>query len=101
MSNTTSQSILSGKRFWIAIFLFFNLLINYIDRVNLSVAAPAIMKQFHWDAAQMGWIFAAYLWTYTVCLIPTGALVDRYGARNVSAIAISLWSAAADRKSVV
>jgi ACS family glucarate transporter-like MFS transporter len=95
MSNTTSQSILGGKRFWIAIFLFFNLLINYIDRVNLSVAAPAIMKQFHWDAAQMGWIFAAYLWTYTLCLIPTGALVDRYGARNVSAIAISLWSAAA------
>jgi ACS family glucarate transporter-like MFS transporter len=95
MSNTTSQSILSGKRFWIAIFLFFNLLINYIDRVNLSVAAPAIMKHFHWDAAQMGWIFAAYLWTYTLCLIPTGALVDRYGARNVSAIAISVWSAAA------
>ena len=95
MSNTASQSILSGKRIWIAIFLFFNLLINYIDRVNLSVAAPAIMKHFHWDAAQMGWIFAAYLWTYTLCLIPTGALIDRYGARNVSAIAISLWSAAA------
>ena len=95
MSNTAPQSILSGKRIWIAIFLFFNLLINYIDRVNLSIAAPAISKEFHWDAAQMGWIFAAYLWTYTICLIPTGALVDRYGARNVSAIAISLWSVAA------
>jgi len=95
MPNTVSKSILGSKRIWIAIFLFFNLLINYIDRVNLSVAAPAIMKHFHWDAAQMGWIFAAYLWTYTLCLIPTGALADRFGARNVSAIAISLWSAAA------
>ena len=63
--------------------------------MNLSVAAPEIAKYFHWDPAQMGWIFSAYLWTYTVCLIPIGALLDRYGARRVSAIGVALWSAAA------
>jgi sugar phosphate permease len=89
------RTLLGGKRFYIAVFLFFNLLINYIDRVNLSVAAPVLMKQFHWDAARMGWVFSAYLWTYTIFLIPTGALIDRYGARRVSAIGIALWSAAA------
>ncbi len=93
MSET--RTIFGGKRFYIAVFLFFNLLINYIDRANLSVAAPALVKQFHWDAARMGWIFSAYLWAYTVLLIPTGILLDRIGARRVSAFGITVWSAAA------
>ena len=38
-------SLLSGKRRFIALFLFFNIAINYMDRVNLSVAAPALAKQ--------------------------------------------------------
>jgi hypothetical protein len=83
-----TRTILGGKRFYIAVLLFFNLLINYIDRVNLSVAAPVLAKQFHWDAARMGWVFSAYLWTYTILLIPTGALLDRIGARRVAAFGI-------------
>ena len=90
-----TRTILGGKRFYIAVFLFFNLLINYIDRVNLSVAAPVLAKQFHWDAARMGWVFSAYLWTYTILLIPIGALLDRIGARRVAAFGITVWSAAA------
>jgi sugar phosphate permease len=90
-----TRTILGGKRFYIAVFLFFNLLINYTDRVNLSVAAPALVKQFHWDAVRMGWVFSAYLWTYTILLIPTGALLDRIGARRVSAFGITVWSTAA------
>jgi sugar phosphate permease len=90
-----TRTIFGGKRFYIAVFLFFNLLINYIDRVNLSVAAPALEKQFHWDAARMGWVFSAYLWTYTLLLIPMGTMLDRIGARRVSAFGITVWSAAA------
>jgi ACS family glucarate transporter-like MFS transporter len=101
MGATDTQTILGGKRFYIAVFLFFNLLINYIDRVNLSVAAPALAKDFHWDPARMGWVLSAYLWTYTICLIPTGALLDRFGARRVGAIGITVWSAAATLTGVV
>ena len=85
----------SNARFWVVLLLFFNLVVNYIDRVNLSVAAPVIAKQFHWDPARMGWIFSAYLWTYALCLIPSGWLADQIGARRTSAIAISVWSSAA------
>ena len=52
-------SLLTGKRLWIVVFLFFNVIINFIDRVNLSIAAPVIAKQFHWDSATMGWVFSA------------------------------------------
>ena len=40
LENTTASSFWKGKRFYIALLLFFNLFINYIDRVNLSIAAP-------------------------------------------------------------
>jgi ACS family glucarate transporter-like MFS transporter len=89
------SSPLSGKRRYIALFLFFNIAINYMDRVNLGVAAPAIAKQFHWDPAQMGWLFSAYSWTYALCLLPWGWLADRFNARRIAAIAIFVWSVAA------
>jgi MFS family permease len=95
MAGTKGQSLLAGKRFYIVVFLFFNVAINYMDRVNLSVAAPTIANHFHWDPAQMGWVFSAYIWTYAACLLPGGWLADRIGARRVFAIAISIWSAAA------
>jgi ACS family glucarate transporter-like MFS transporter len=92
---TKISSRLAGKRFYVVLFLFFNVAINYMDRVNLSVAAPTIAKHFHWDPAQMGWVFSAYIWTYAACLLPDGWLADRIGARRIFAIAISVWSAAA------
>jgi MFS family permease len=95
MPVTRHSSLLTGRRLVIVIFLFFNVIINFIDRVNLSIAAPAIAKQFHWDSATMGWIFSAYLWTYTICLIPAGWLVDRMGTRLVSSVSIVVWSASA------
>ncbi|HKE25602.1 MAG TPA: MFS transporter [Bryobacteraceae bacterium] len=95
MTGSASASLFFSRRFHIALFLFFNVLINFVDRVNLSVAAPAIARQFHWDAVRMGWIFSAYLWTYTILLIPAGWLVDRWGTRMVSALSIVVWSGSA------
>ena len=91
---TSATSPLQGRRFFVVLFLFSALVINYFDRVNLSVAAPVIAKQFHWDAATMGWVFSAYLWTYVLFLVPSGVLLDRFGSRAVAAFAVSLWSAA-------
>jgi ACS family glucarate transporter-like MFS transporter len=85
-------SLWTGGRFWIIAFLFFNMFINYMDRINLSVAAPIISKLFKWDAGMMGWIFSCYLFTYMIFLIPWGRVTDRYGSRNVGAISMVLWS---------
>lgn len=70
---TYRKSLWAGKRFYIIAFLFFNMFINYMDRINLSVAAPTISKLFKWDSATMGWIFSCYLFTYMIFLIPWDA----------------------------
>src|ERR1700688_1942973 len=63
-----TSSLWSGKRFYIAALLFLNLFINFMHRINLSVAAPAIARDFGWDAGKMGLLFSSYQWTYCLFL---------------------------------
>ena len=88
-------SLWAGKRFYIAVFLFFNLFINYMDRINLSVAAPAIAKEFSWNPGTMGLIFSAFIWSYCFCIIPWGWMSDRIGTRKVNSYSVAIWSVGA------
>ena len=85
-------SLWSSKRLYVAIFLFFNLFINYMDRINLSIAAPAIAKEFKWNPGTMGLIFSAFIWSYCFCIIPWGWMSDRVGTRKVNGFSVTIWS---------
>jgi sugar phosphate permease len=81
------------KRLDIALLSFLALLIAYCDRVNMSVAAPLIMKEYGWDTAQMGWVLSGFFLGYTSFMIPAGMLVDRWGPKQMFAISVAWWSA--------
>ncbi len=71
-------------------------MINYIDRVNISVAAPDIMRMTGWDKAQFGAVFSAFLVGYALLQFPGGALADRWSPRKVlafSCLGFSLFTA--------
>ncbi len=68
--------------------------INYIDRVNLSYAAPSFMHQFGIGPAQMGVVLSAFLWTYFLLQVPMGLALDRFGVRFVYGGAAFLWGLA-------
>ena len=59
--------------------------INYIDRINISVAAPDIMRVTGWDEARFGFVFSAFLVGYALLQFPCGAIADRWSARKVIA----------------
>lgn len=70
--------------------------INYADRVNISVAAPAMMASLGWNEAQFGVIFSTFLLGYGILQIPAGALADRWGATRIIAwacVGFSLFTA--------
>src|ERR1700759_3483694 len=69
-------------------------MINYIDRVNLSFAAPSFMQLFHIGPTEMGFVLAAFLWTYFLLQVPTGMALDRWGVRYVFGGAAILWGVA-------
>ncbi|MEP6999030.1 MAG: MFS transporter [bacterium] len=78
----------------VMVMLFVTVVINYLDRSNLSIAAPGMRAELGLDAAQMGLIFSAFGWTYALCQIPGGWLVDRIAPRVLYPALIALWSAA-------
>lgn len=82
------------KRFFIMVLLFITVVINYLDRSNLSIAAPALTSELGIDAVHAGLIFSAFGWTYAAMQLPGGWLVDRVPPRILYTVALALWSVA-------
>jgi MFS transporter, ACS family, D-galactonate transporter len=66
--------------------------IAYIDRVNLSVAAPVLIKNFGYTAATLGVLFSVFNWVFTVAILFAGPFVDRVRARVAYGFGASAWS---------
>lgn len=81
-------------RYLIAVLLFVSVVINYLDRANLSVAAPKLAKDLGFDDVQKGYVLAAFGWTYAAMQVPGGWLVDKIPPRILYPVAIALWSLA-------
>jgi MFS transporter, ACS family, D-galactonate transporter len=84
----------SRVRYRILTFIFINVVINYMDRSNISVAAAAISQDLQLSSVQLGLIFSAFGWTYAALQIPGGLLVDRFGPRLLYAFSLVTWSLA-------
>ena len=65
--------------------------VNYFQRVNISVAGDSIMKDFHLTQTQMGTVFSAFVLGYTLFQVPGGMLADRFGPRRVLGCAMATW----------
>ncbi len=72
--------------------LALSVLINYIDRSNLSIAAELIKHEIHITDFQLGTLLSAFFWTYALMQIPAGWLVDRFDVKWVFAAGFLLWS---------
>ncbi|HXP31395.1 MAG TPA: MFS transporter [Stellaceae bacterium] len=82
------------RRGWIYALMLALVTINYMDRVALSVAAKSVATEFHLSPVQLGYLFSSFLWTYVICLLPVGILIDRFNTRVVNSVGIALWSIA-------
>jgi sugar phosphate permease len=66
--------------------------VNYLDRINLSIAAPTMMKELSISPSLFGFVLAAFTFGYAVAQIPGGALADRFGAKCMLIVSPVLWS---------
>jgi len=68
--------------------------INYVDRGNLSTAAPLIKDQLHLTNTQAGILLSAFFWTYTPFQPVAGWLAERINPYRTLALGVAIWSAA-------
>jgi len=76
------------------ILLVISLLINYVDRGNLALAAPLLKIDWGMSASQLGILLSAFFWTYTALQFVMGLFVDRWGANRLMALGFLGWSLA-------
>jgi MFS family permease len=78
------------------ILLIASIFINYIDRSNLSIAAPMLQGELSLSDEQLGSLLSAFFWTYALVQLfgIAGWLTDRFPVGWVFAIGFFIWSAA-------
>ena len=85
----------SGLRWWIAALIFFATLINFIDRLTISVLGPVITTQLNLTNLQFAKLTTWFLVAYTVSQGLSGRLYDHIGPRRGFTLSILVWSIAA------
>ena len=72
--------------------LVISVCINYIDRGNLSVASVDVANELHLQPFQLGVLLSAFFWTYALCHLLSGWLIDRYNVIWVYGLGYLIWS---------
>lgn len=85
-----SRDRMNGVLFLLSV----SVLINYIDRSNLSIAAELIKGELHITDLQLGALLSAFFWVYGLMQIPAGWLADHFDVKWVFGVGFFVWSAA-------
>ncbi len=86
------SSAVPQRRWRIAFLLGVGVLVNFFDRINLSVARDALHVSFGLSLVAFGYLSSAFSWTYALMQMPAGVLLDRWGVRRVGRVSTLLWS---------
>ncbi|HAB24902.1 MAG TPA: MFS transporter, partial [Pantoea sp.] len=79
-------------RWTIVLLLFLVYMINYLDRVALSLTLPLVEKDLAINAEQFGMIFGSFFFGYALFNFVGGVATDRFGPKIVLGIAVGMWS---------
>src|SRR6202140_4170817 len=82
-------------RWVMAAMLFFPTMINYANRLSLSIVSRDLRFEFHMTEQDYSYIITAFFVAYAIMYAVSGYLVDRLGTRRGFAVFISFWSIAA------
>src|SRR5260221_4745899 len=95
-SASSAQPFASGKTSFTPALILLGLavVINYVDRGNLSMAGTIVQRELKLSSAQLGFLFSAFFYTYMAMQFVIGRVVDRFGANPVLTAGLLVWSLA-------
>jgi MFS family permease len=89
--SATDKTPVSNRVFLLLCVMAF---IMYVDRTNISVAAPILKRELQLTNTQLGLVFSAFATAYACCGVPGAWLSDRFGARRLLTLSGLIWSVA-------
>ncbi|MGM7723772.1 MFS transporter [Metabacillus sp. Hm71] len=81
-------------RWTIVLLIAIGVIVNYFDRINMSIALPLLQQEFDLTAGQMGIFLSAFAWSYALLQLPVGPLLDKIGVKWVTRVATVIWTVA-------
>lgn len=84
---------LSGYKIGLLLLLAASQTLSFIDRVNLSVVLPGLIKDGAYSAGLAGLLMSILNFSYVAAIVVAGQLTDRIGARIMFPAAVGVWSA--------
>ncbi|WP_369026225.1 MFS transporter [Qipengyuania sp. RANM35] len=95
MTTAAQPSRISGIRlFWVVALLALSVLLNYVDRGAIGVAAPLMIEELKFSATEFGTAVSAFFWVYAPLCLFVGWLCDRFCVYRMFAAGIALWAVA-------
>src|SRR5881227_2111418 len=97
MSGAVGTGRTMSRSEWILLALLIaSIFINYIDRGNLSIAAPLLEKELALSPVKVGSLLASFFWTYALLQLfgIAGWLADRFPVVHVFTAGFVIWSVA-------
>lgn len=91
---SAEQARIPKRRFRIGALFAVGILVNYFDRISLSVAGPQLSHELGLGPEKLGVLFSAFFWSYAILQIPTGVVLDRFGVKTVGRWGAFLWGLA-------
>ncbi len=95
MATSAGKAPVSGLRlFWVVALLALSVLLNYVDRGAIGVAAPLMIEELGFTATEFGTAVSAFFWVYAPLCLFVGWLCDRFCVYRMFAAGIALWALA-------
>lgn len=84
--------MIKNLRWTIVLLLFLVYMINYLDRVALSLTVPMIEKDLMLNAEEFGLIFGSFFFGYAIFNFVGGLATDKFGPTLTLGVAVGMWS---------
>ncbi len=93
-TENSGSNRIAGPLWVVLVLMGLSAFISYVDRANLSIAAPILKEEFQLSASQLGVLLSSFFWSYLSLMLVAGWLVDRANVNWILAAGFFLWSAA-------
>ena len=95
MASIAATSRISNTRLsWLVILIALSVLLNYVDRGAIGIAAPLMKQELGLSATGFGIAVSAFFWVYAPLCLVVGWLCDRFCVYRLFAAGIALWALA-------
>lgn len=87
-----SGKVVQREKWIMLLMIWLMMIVAYLDRINIAVAGPTMMRELHMTPMAFGSVLSAFTFGYALIQIPGGYLADKFGAKRLLVVALIWWS---------